>query len=295
MADSPRIGFLGLGIMGSRMAARLVAAGFPVSVFNRDPAKCAPLVAAGAQAARTPREAALDAKVILAVVADDRASRAVWLGDDGALASAGGAVCIESSTITAAWARELAAAAAAKNCEFLDAPVTGSKTQAGSGELNFLVGGDAGALEKVRPVLAAMGKRIFSVGPVGSGALLKLVNNFLCGVQIASLAEAMALLDRSGVDHAKAMEILTGGAPASPLVKTISNRVAAGDYTPNFALALMGKDLRYAIAEAGERSLELPTALAALGEFQKAVAAGYGEKDIAALVEWLLAVARGRL
>lgn len=289
MTTPLRIGFLGLGIMGSRMAARLAAAGFPVSVFNRDSAKCAPLVAAGARAARTPREAALDAQVVLSVVADDQASRAVWQGEDGALASARGAVCIESSTLSAGWARELAAAAAEKSCEFLDAPVTGSKAQAASGELNFLVGGDAGTLERVRPVLAAMGKRILSVGPVGSGALLKLVNNFLCGVQIASLAEAMALLERSSVDRAKAMEILTGGAPGSPLVKIISARVAAGDYTPNFALALMAKDLRYAIAEAGERSLGLPTALAALDEFQRAVEAGYGEKDMAAVAAWLLA------
>jgi 3-hydroxyisobutyrate dehydrogenase len=194
-------------------------------------------------------------------------------------------VCIECSTVTVGWVRELAAVAAAKQCEFLDAPVTGSKTHAAAGELNFIVGGPAATLEKARPVLAAMGKTILPVGPVGSGALLKLINNFVCGAQVAALAEAMAMIERSGLDRAKALEIIANGAPGSPLVKTVSARMTTPDYTPHFSLRLLAKDLTYAIAEGGKFSLHLATAAAALGVFQKAIADGYGEKDMAAVVE----------
>ena len=134
------------------------------------------------------------------------ASRAMWIGENGALVAAKpGAVCIECSTVTVNWARELSAVAGARGCEFLDAPVTGSKTQAAAGELSFLVGGDSGTLEKVRPVLAAMGKAIVHLGPTGSGSLLKLINNFVCGVQVAALAEAVAMIECSGLDRAKAV------------------------------------------------------------------------------------------
>jgi 3-hydroxyisobutyrate dehydrogenase len=130
-----------------------------------------------------------------------------------------------------------------------------------------------------------MSKTIVPIGPVGSGALLKLINNFVCGAQIASLAEAMAMIERSGLDRAKALEILTGGAPGSPLVKTVAGRMTAPDYTPNFLLKLMAKDLTYAVQEGALLSLELTTADTALAAFQKAIAAGHGEKDIAAIVE----------
>jgi 3-hydroxyisobutyrate dehydrogenase len=175
--------------------------------------------------------------------------------------------------------------AGVRGCEFLDAPVTGSKTQAAAGELNFLVGGSAATLEKVRPVLAAMSKTITPIGPTGSGALLKLINNFVCGVQVASLAEALAMIERSGLDRAKALDILTNGAPGSPLMKAVAGRMTAPDFTPNFLLRLMAKDLGYAIQVGGKLSVELLTAMSALEEFQRAIATGHGEKDIAAVVE----------
>ena len=283
--SQPRIAFLGLGIMGGGMARRLLTSGFPLTVFNRNAEKSKPFAAAGAQVAGSPREAAAQADFIISMVADDTASRSLWLGEHGALAAArSGAVCIECSTVTVNWVRELAAAAAQKKCEFLDAPVTGSKTQAASGELSFIVGGEAATLDKARPVLAAMSKAIIHLGPTGSGALLKLINNFVCGVQIAALAEAMAMIERSGLDRAKALEILTNGAPGSPLVKAVSTRMTTPDLTPNFLLRLMAKDLGYAILEGGKLSVELTTAAAALKAFQRAIAAGHGEQDIAAVV-----------
>jgi len=272
--------------MGSGMAGRLLAHGFHVSVYNRDPQKAAPLQSAGGTVAGSPREATDGATVVVSMVADDAAARSVWLGENGALAGAApGAVLVESSTITVDWVKELAAAAAAKGCDLLDAPVTGSKAQAASGELNFLVGGSASALETARPALTAMSRSIVHLGPSGSGALLKLINNFLCGVQVASLAEGLAVIERSGLDRAKALEILTNGAPGSPLVKALSARMTTRDYQPNFLLRLMAKDLSYAIAEGHKFSLNLATPAAALGLFQQGVAAGHGEQDIAALVE----------
>ncbi len=284
--SKPRIAFLGLGIMGGGMARRLLANGFPLTVFNRNAQKSSPFAAEGAQVANSPREVSAQADFIISMVADDNAARSMWLGENGALATAKpGTVCIECSTVTVNWVRELAAIAGKKQCEFLDAPVTGSKNQAASGDLNFLVGGDSATLEKTRPVFAAMGKNVSLIGPTGSGALIKLINNFVCGVQISALAEALAMIERSGLDRARALEVLTGGAPGSPLVKAVSARMTAPDFAPNFLLRLMAKDLGYAIQEGKNLSVQLVTAKAALEDFQKAIAAGHGEKDIAAVVE----------
>jgi 3-hydroxyisobutyrate dehydrogenase len=272
--------------MGSGMARRLIDAGYSLAVFNRNPERAAPLAKMGATVAASPHHAASQADIIISMVADDNASRSVWLGKDGALSSSSkGALCIESSTVTVGWVRELAAAAAAQGCEFLDAPATGSRNQAAAGELRFLVGGTAAAVERATPVLSAMGKTITYVGPSSSGAMIKLINNFVCGVQIASLAEAIAMIERSGLERARALEVLTHGAPGSPLVRTISDRITASDYTPNFSLKLMTKDLGYAIQEGRGLSIDLATAAAALGDFQKGIDSGLGESDMSAVVE----------
>jgi 3-hydroxyisobutyrate dehydrogenase len=284
--SKPRIAFLGLGIMGSGMARRLLANGFPLAVYNRNQEKAKPFAGEGAQVCGSPREAAAQADIVISMVADDVASRSLWMGENGALAGVkSGAICIDCSTVTVDWVRELCAAASARSCQFLDAPVTGSKTHAAAGELNFIVGGDSATLEKVRPVLAAMSKGILPAGPVGSGAMLKLINNFVCGVQVAALGEAMVMIERSGLDRTKALDFLMNGAPGSPLVKMVSGRMSASDFTPNFMLRLMAKDLGYAIREGDKLSLKLLTAKTALEEFQQAITAGLGEKDMAAVVE----------
>ncbi len=282
----PRVAILGLGIMGAGMASRVAAAGFPLAVYNRNQTKAEPFAKLGARVGSSPRDAARDAQILIAMVADDDASRSIWLGNDGALTgSTPGAILIESSTLTPDWIRELASAAAAHKCDFLDAPVTGSKVHAGSGELNFLVGGTAEALERARPVLSVLGRSILHLGPTGSGSILKLINNFLCGVQAASLGEAVALLEKSGLDPAKSLEMLVNGAGGSPLVKTLAARMAAHDYTPNFPLRWMAKDLGYASREAAQHSLPLTTAAGALEVFKQAITKGCGEKDFSAVVE----------
>ena len=184
----PRAAILGLGIMGSGMAGRLLSADFPLAVYNRNRERCIPFAGAGAIIAASPGEAASGAQIVLSMVANDVASREVWLGENGALSGARpGSLLIESSTLSVGWVKELAAAAAQRGCRFLDAPVTGTKPHAASGQLLFLVGGSADALEAARPVFSALGRDVFHLGPIGSGAIMKLINNFICGVQACLL------------------------------------------------------------------------------------------------------------
>ena len=282
-----RVAFFGLGTMGGGMAARLIHSGFSVTVWNRGVDRARQFRDLGAIVAPSPREAVDNADVAISMVADDAASRSVWLGELGALGGMrAGSVVIESSTVSPALVRELADAAAARGTAVIDAPVTGSKAQAASGELRFLVGGDRDALERARPVLSAMSKEIVHLGPVGSGALLKLVNNFLCGVQAVSVAEAVALIERSGLDQEIAWSVLRNGAPTSPVVTAASKRMTAGDYAVNFRLTLMRKDLAYAIDEGERHGVSLDTAKSARASFDKAIPE-WGDADFAAVVETL--------
>jgi 3-hydroxyisobutyrate dehydrogenase len=281
-----KVALIGLGTMGIGMGGRLLGAGFPLTVYNRTPERAAELVKQGAKLASSPAEAAADADIVLAMVSDDKVSREVWLGEKGALKSAKpGTVCIDCSTLSPKWTRELAAEAKKHGCEFLDAPVTGTKPHAASGELLFLVGGSAEALEKARPALAVMSRKIVHMGPSGSGALMKLINNFVCGVQLASLAEAMVLIERSGLNRESALDILNNGAPGSPLVKTLSARMVNKEYAVNFVLNLMEKDLTYARNEGREHDLNLRTASAAIELFEQARSRGWGDKDFSSVVE----------
>ena len=280
------VALLGLGTMGAGMAENLLKADFSLSVYNRTAAKAQALINAGAHFAPTPAEAARDASVIISMLSDDAASREVWLGRDGALeAIEKGAILIESSTVSPAWIAELAGAAAQRGAAFLDAPVTGSRMQAETGQLSFLVGGGDATLEKALPILKAMSKEVVHLGPVGSGAKMKLINNFLCGVQVASLAEGLAWIERSGLDREKALSVLKSGAPGSPLLGAISARMVSKNYAVNFLLTLMTKDLLYAQNEAARNNVVLRTAEAARGLFEVANEQGFGSEDMASVIE----------
>jgi 3-hydroxyisobutyrate dehydrogenase len=286
MAQS-RVAVLGLGIMGAGMADNLLRAGFPVNVYNRDAAKSAPFAASGARVATSPADAASDADVVISMVSDDRASRAVWMGEQGALAGVKkGALLIESSTLTVSWIEELSKAAQSAGAELIDAPVTGSRDHAAAGQLLFLVGGSDAALERAKPVLSVMSRAIVHLGPTGSGALMKLINNFVCAVQAAALAEGVRFIEQSNLERDQALDVLYNGAPGSPLVKTLGPRMAARDFQPPFFfLKLMEKDLTYAKEEAARRGVTLETAAAAISLFERAIAAGHGDKDFTAIVE----------
>ena len=280
------VAFLGLGTMGSGMAGRLLDAGFSVKGWNRSAGRADALRQRSATIAASPREAAYNADVVISMVADDVASRRVWSAGDGALSALkSGAVAIECSTVSPGWIAELAQLTATKGASLLDAPVTGSKGHAAAGELLFLVGGDAAVLERVRPVLAAMSRAIVYLGPSGSGARMKLVNNFVCGVQAAALAEGLAFAEACGLDSAATVDVLANGAPGSPLVKAVSARMASRNYDVQFLLPLMKKDLSYALTEAERCGVPLRTAEVARDLFDAAIRAGWGEADFAAVVE----------
>lgn len=284
--STPRIAFLGLGIMGSGMAGRLLDAGFPLTVYNRSAERARALADRGAAVAESPRHAARAADIVFSMVSDDGASRAMWDGERGALAGARpGSILVECSTVTVGRVRELADAAERAGCTLVDAPVTGSKLQAAGGELLFLVGGEGDALDRIRPALDAMGKTIVHLGPVGSGALVKLINNFLAGVQAASLAEAIAVIERSSLDRDRTVQAIVNGSPGSPVMKTLAARILADDFSPNFYLHLLAKDMGYAIAEGESRGVPMATAATALEVLRGAMAHGDGDRDMAAVVQ----------
>jgi 3-hydroxyisobutyrate dehydrogenase len=280
-----RIALLGLGTMGAGMAANWLAKGFELSVWNRTPGKAQPLADKGASVAPTPREAAGGADFVFAMVADDAASRSVWLGADGALAGAKpGAVIVESSTLTPDWVRELGHNAQAKGCGFLDAPVGGSRQAAASGELRFFVGGELATLEAARLALGAVGSKIDLLGSVGAGATWKLINNQLIAAQTAALAEALDVAEKTGFTKERISELILAGAAASPMVKLKLPRMLEHDFEPtDFALHLMLKDARYATDLAHSLGAPADMISAAAKAFARAESKGLGAKDIAAV------------
>lgn len=280
------VAVLGLGTMGRGMAANLRRAGFPLTICNRTRSKAESLASLGATIADTPAQAVKDAHVVFAMVADDAASRAVWLGPDGALAAmVPQSIAVECSTLSPDWVRELHTAVAQRGLRLVEAPVTGSRTQAEAGQLNFLVGADEDTLASVRPVLQCMSKEVLHLGPVGSGAQLKLINNFLCAVQVASFAEALAWMERTGLRPDAALDFLKRGAPGSGILSAMSERMTRRTYDVNFLLRLMAKDLRYARAAAAQLGIDLSTSIPAQDLFGKAEDEGLGGKDMSAIVE----------
>jgi 3-hydroxyisobutyrate dehydrogenase len=279
------VAFLGLGAMGSRMATNLVAAGFRVTVWNRDPSKTAPLVQRGASAADTPRDAARGADVVIAMVRDDGASRAVWLdANNGALGTLGnGAIAIEASTLTIEWVRELASAVRGRGASLLDAPVAGSRPQAETAQLIFMAGGEASALERATPVLRAMSSAVHHAGESGAGAAVKLAVNALFGVQVAALGEIAGVMRANNVDLAKAFEILGSTPVASPAAKGAMASMHAGQFAAQFPVELVEKDFGY-VERAGVGVAAVPIARATRAVMQRAIDAGYGADNITSVV-----------
>jgi 3-hydroxyisobutyrate dehydrogenase len=282
---SKNIALLGLGAMGSRMAANLLKADHALTVWNRTPEAAAALVAQGAKQAPTPRQAAAGADFVFAMVRDDEASREIWLSPHhGALEGLKeGAIAIESSTLTPGWIRELGLAVAARGSALLEAPVAGSRPQAETAQLVYFIGGDEAVLKQVKPLLIAMGSTITHVGPLGSGALVKLSTNALLGVQVTVLAELIGLLKRSGADVASAVKAIGGTAAWSPAANNLSSSMLAGNFSPQFPVELIEKDFGYAVDAAGSPE-EAPTIAAARGVFQKAIAEGFGSENMTGVV-----------
>ena len=278
------VAFVGLGAMGSRMALNLHAAGHSLRVYNRDRAKTKSFAEKSIATADSPAAAAKGAEFTISMVADDVATREVMLGASGIVgAAAPGSVIIDCSTNTPGVARELAQAAAARGCAYLDAPVLGSLAQAQARELVILVGGVQAAFERAQPILAAMGRLARRVGESGAGATLKLVNNMLSGSVTAALAEAAQVAEAAGIDRTVAVEILGEGAAGSRLLKAKLPKMFNRDFAPQFQLELMEKDLRYFLGLAQELDRPSPIASLVRSQYQAARRAALGKLDSCAV------------
>lgn len=278
------VAFIGLGAMGAPMASNLIDAGFALRVHSRNPERARPFAERGVTVCATVADAVKGARFVVSIVSDDEATREVMLGTPGVVANAApGTVIIDSSTNTPAMAREVAAAALGSRLEYLDAPVSGSVPQSRNRELVFMVGGDAAALEKARPLLDAMGRMTVHAGSSSAGATIKLINNMLSGTMNAAIAEAMSVARASGVDTDAAQAILGEGAAACRLMKTKIPKMLSGDFSPQFQLGLMDKDLRYFLALAQQVDRPAPISALVRSQFQAARRAGLGALDVSAI------------
>ena len=282
------IGFLGLGIMGSRMAAHLQAAGYTLTISNRTPEKGQDLLAAGALWANTPAEVGLSADVVITMLAHPEAVTTVALGNDGFLRRlAPGTLWIDCSSVHPLFSRQMAEAAATHSVRFIDAPVTGSKQQASQGELIFLTGGSAEDITKSRPLFEVMGRKIIHVGTHGQGAALKMVINLQLATAMASFAEGVMLGQVLGIGPDLLLEVLLGGPVTAPFLAGKREKFISGEYDAEFPLRWMSKDVRLATMSAKHVGVTPQLAAPVVALYESALAAGYGDADFSSLYAYL--------
>jgi 3-hydroxyisobutyrate dehydrogenase-like beta-hydroxyacid dehydrogenase len=282
------VGFIGLGIMGSRMAANLLRAGHPLVVHNRTRSKADELIANGAIWADTPAAVGRQSSVLLTMLARPEAVLETALGPDGFLgALPAGALWVDCSTVNPSFSRHMAAEAKELGVRLVDAPVTGSKPAAQAGELVFMVGGETGDVEDCRPYLALMGKRTVHVGAQGTGASLKLVFNMLVGQSMLAFSEAISLGHSLGLSREVMHDFLIGALPVAPLVAFKRPKLESGNYDADFPLQLMWKDLHLAALTAYEQGVPLPSANAAKEVYAAAARAGFSDLDFSAIYRFI--------
>jgi len=277
-----KIAFLGLGIMGRPMATKLSAAGHDVTVWNRTVGK----TVEGAKSSATPREAANGAEVVWICVSDTAAVEHVLFGPDGVVQSiVPGMVVVDSSTISPTASRKFAERVRAKGAEFLDAPITGSKIAAEGGTLIFMVGGAADAIERVRPAFMAMGKQVIHMGKNGDGEAAKLAMNLMIVLIYEGFAEALTLATKLGVDQKALFTLIQSSMVRSGVVDYKMPFVEKSDFSPNFPLRLMHKDIRLMMEAAAENGVELPALETAKQIYDEAHAAGLDDMDYAVTLQ----------
>ncbi|MCW2533413.1 MAG: hypothetical protein JWP62_2983 [Blastococcus sp.] len=291
---TPTIGFVGLGHMGGSMAARLLAAGYPVHGMNRTRRRAEELIAHGLHWHDTPREVAAATDVVLTSVPDDEALHVAAGGPDGILAGlTAGTTWVDVSTVSPKASREMAARVRAAGATMLDAPVSGSVPQVRAGALTIMVGGDADAYGRVEPVLRELGTPRH-IGSNGQGLVLKLAINISLAVQMLALAEGLLLADRSGVDRRLALEVMTGSAIGSPMLKARASLVLDPPAEAWFTLGLVQKDVELARDLADSLGVPLPTADRADEVLGLARVLGYQDRDLAAMFQVLEQVTQER-
>ena len=280
-----RVAFLGLGIMGRSMASNLAKAGHEVTVWNRTPGK---EEVEGARTAASPAEAARGVDVIWMCVSDTKAVESVLFGEQGAQDSlTEGMIIADSSTISPSATRHFAERVRAKGVQYVDAPMTGSKTGAANGTLIFMVGGQESAIEKLKPLFAVMGKKVFQMGETGKGQATKLVMNLQIALIYEGFAEALTLATKLGVDVEALVPLIQSSMVNSGVVEYKAPFVLKRDFTPNFPLRLMHKDLRLALEAAKELRVRLPGLETVEEIYDVADEDGHGDLDYAATLTLL--------
>jgi 3-hydroxyisobutyrate dehydrogenase-like beta-hydroxyacid dehydrogenase len=283
-----KVGFIGLGIMGSRMAANLRAHGYDLIVFNRTRDSADALLRSGAQWGSSPAALAGQVDVLFTMLPNPEAVKASALAADGFLHGLRrGSIWVNCGTVNPSFAREMAAAARSQGVRYLDAPVAGSKGVAERGELLFLVGGDSAELEVCRPLLLCMGQRIVHVGVVGLGSALKMVNNLLGAVTMAAFAEGAALGQARGVPRDAIFDTLIGGPMAAPMLSAKRVKIEQGDYDADFSLRWMQKDLHLASVSAYEAGVAMPVVNVTKELYRLAMRDGLADQDFSAVYTFL--------
>jgi 3-hydroxyisobutyrate dehydrogenase-like beta-hydroxyacid dehydrogenase len=287
-----KIGFLGLGAMGSVMAGNILKGGYPLAVYNRTVARTAPLQAQGASVCTTPRELAAQSDSVVIMVTGPDDLLAVLNGPDGVAAGLGpGKAVINMGTVSDKATEQAAALVQAMGADYVDAPVSGSVKPATEAALVILAGCTASMLTRVTPLLQTMGREVVHCGDIGSGTRMKLVLNLMLGSMMESLAEAIILARSFELDPSVLLQALQGGAMAAPFYQLKGKAILDGDFTRQFPLHLLFKDLNLALEAARHRHVPLPQTAAVRECFSVAMARGYGDEDIAAVVKALEAVA----
>jgi 3-hydroxyisobutyrate dehydrogenase len=279
-----RVTFLGLGTMGAAMAANVAKAGFPLTVWNRTPGRASSLVEQGATEASSPADAATNADLIVICVSDTPDVEEVLFGPNGAAEGAkSGSLVIDCSTIAPAATRDFAKRLADGGVAMVDAPVSGGSEGAQKATLTIFVGGDAGDVDRARPVLEAMGKTITHVGPIGSGQAVKAVNQVILAGAYLGVAEGVVLAMKSGLDLPQVVDALGGGAAQSWVLANRSARMIENDYPLGFKVGLHRKDLGIALDLARELGAELPVSEFASQLEDKLIADGHADEDMSAV------------
>jgi 3-hydroxyisobutyrate dehydrogenase len=284
-----RVAFLGLGAMGTGMATRLIAAGHALTVYNRTATRALPLAKLGARVEDSPRAAAQNADIIVGMTADDDSSRAMWLGDQGALAgeNAPDALAIECSTLSHDWVLELAQRVRQRGFRYVDSPVTGLPDAASAGTLTLLVGANLADLDAARPILTSLATRVLHFGAVGQGTVYKLMVNLIGAVQIASAAEGIVLTERAGLDLKLVADAVASGQAASPQVVRNVRRFVAGDHSAsvNFTPALRLKDVEYALRLARKLGVSAEFGSVAATFYRKLCDHGFGRDNESRIID----------
>jgi 3-hydroxyisobutyrate dehydrogenase-like beta-hydroxyacid dehydrogenase len=283
----PTVGLIGLGLMGKPMARNLLKAGFPLVVWNRSRAKAEDLVGEGAKLGANPRETAALVDILITIVSDPPALEEVLFGSNGAMEGLRrNSILIDSSTISPDLARRAAAACSERGVDFLDAPVTGGTWGAEKGELVFMIGGKAGVLDRVRPVLDAVGKRFFLLGPNGAGQTVKLAMNLILALEVEALVEAIALVTATGVQGEKLVEVLQSSMGRSALLDVKAPLILKNEFPSSFPLRLMHKDVRLALELAQQKGVTLPAGTAAYATYTAVKDASTDDPDYAAVARF---------